>query len=178
MRKDGNLIKKVVKLHPQQKEMLEEVVDKWGILNESEAIRQAITYWYRKMSPEYLKLTPRQQERQEMLKMERRIEEMSGEEYATDVMNARIMTATDGKKFAVLMSIANGIKVFPVEQVKDIDKQDSFYKETHLRLLSEGADFDSFLENNKFRLEQSNILLDENRNRNKTQWNEKAQEEE
>lgn len=171
--KKSNLVKKVIKITPQQQEMLDEVLDKWGIVSESEAIRQAITFWYRKMEPEYLKPSPKQTEKERELREKKRMETMSDEDYALEVMQARVFTARDGKRYAVIMTIANTIRVIPLEKVKSLDESDGFFRETHLKMLAEGVDFDAYLKRSDFKLKNVGIDLDEleTKNENQNKWN-------
>lgn len=157
--KSQNLRQKVVKITPQLQEMLDTFTEKWGFISESEVIRQAILFYYRKMEPEYLKPSFKQVEKKREQEERERVSAMTNEEYAENIMKARILRDKDGKKYAITLLLANKIKITPLEQIKIMDEQDPFYRTTHLQLLNEDVDFDFYLKNNEYKLNELGISI-------------------
>lgn len=155
------LIRKVVNLNENQQEMLNVFTQKWGFISEADVIRQALTHYYRKMEPEYLKPSSREAERLRQQKEEERLARLTDEEYAREIMRARVFKSDTGKKYAVTMTIANRVKIWAMDTMREVDAQDSFYRETHLRMLTEGADFDEYIRMNEKRLREYGIALEE-----------------
>lgn len=171
-REKQDLKQKVVKITPQLQDMLDTFTEKWGFISESEVIRQAILFYYRKMEPEYLKPSPRQQKEIDEARAKKEVEDMTPEDYAKHIMKARLFTTPDGKKVAVTMTIANTIKIWNLDTIKETDAQDSFFRETHLKMLSEGVDFDVYLNRSSHKLKALGIDIEtKNKNENQSGWN-------
>lgn len=178
-----SMIRKVIKIAEQHQQMLDEMIEKRGIISESEAIRQAIDFWYEKKSPEYLKPSPKQAEKQKELEEQKRIEQMSDYDYAIEIMKARVLVAKDGTQYAAILTASNLIKFVPLLQIKEFDQSDSWFREEHMKKLASGVDIDVFLKSNVFKNKLSQLGIDlEKQNetqiktKNQHKWNDQEAE--
>lgn len=143
-----DLKQKVIKINPNQQEMLDTFTQKWGFISESEVWRQALVFYYRKMEPEYLKPSATEQEKLDKKKNEERLKTMTDEEYVLNVMKALIFKDLDGEK--VVGHIGNNtVRFTPLNKIRSLIAMDEWFLTNHLKLLAEGFDMQKYIQNNK-----------------------------
>lgn len=114
------LVKKVVSItEVQNLVMLPRLMEKWGLISESEVFRQALTFYYRKMEPIYTQPTPLQEAKLEKIVEVKKFKEMTDEEYALQTMHALILPDQKGQKWVVMHWFGNTISAKPLEGCKD-----------------------------------------------------------
>jgi Arc/MetJ-type ribon-helix-helix transcriptional regulator len=124
-RKKGinELIQKSVSITKEQNEIfLPRLMIKWGYISESEVFRQAISLLYRKMEPEYLKLSPNQEEKVKEKTEKEKFEAMNDEEYALSLTAIITKVPKTGEDVAIIHWFNNSVKVLSLKGFKDLPK--------------------------------------------------------
>jgi len=118
----GNLIQKVIKIHPSQQEMLDACTNNWGIISESDVFRQALTFFYRKMEPQYLKPSIQQMEKIDKRTEEEKMAAMSNEDWVEQIGRMKVVENADGEKYVVYFAI-------PYPRAVKLEKAKEFFME-------------------------------------------------
>lgn len=100
--------------------MIDELMQKLGILSQSDVVRQAIAEYYRKNLPPYLKPSPAGQIKQKRLAKEAVIETMTDKEFAFKTLkDTAIVKDLQGVEHFLYFTIGNAAKPHPLDQVKE-----------------------------------------------------------
>jgi hypothetical protein len=132
-----NLVRKSFLVHRVQQNMLDELLSRWGFINESEVIRQAITVFYRKYEPEYLKPSVNQQEKLKQVEEREKMAAMTDEDYVKDIIRGEVLTAASGAKYCAIHFFGNSAKAIPLEEARDYFNKYPDDLEFHIAKLSE-----------------------------------------
>lgn len=117
-----NLIKVTVSIHPSHFARIEELLDNssWGFSSQSDIVRQALSQFFRKVEPEYLKPSLNQELKAKELSEQEKFEAMTDEEYARS-LGAFIGTLPKtGEVVAIIHWFYNTIKALSLEGFKKL----------------------------------------------------------
>lgn len=143
-KQNQNLIRKVVKVHPQQQQMLDIIIEKWGYTSESEVVRAAIAFFYKKWDPAYLQPSSREKERLEQQREAQKMENMPNEDFVLNVMKAYLRKDKKGNTWVLSHNITNGFYCTPLAQIKEFaTKEDGWWLNAHNTALAKGRTFEN-----------------------------------
>jgi len=161
-RENQNLIRKMVKIHPNQQEMLDVFTEKWGFISESEVIRSAIAFMYKKWEPEYLQPSSREKDRLNKQREQEKESELSHEQYALQVLHGVIKKDKDGKFWVLSFGLGNTLYCTPLEKVRTFATQeDGWYLKNNLGELAKGRKIEDTWQSVKAVLIGRHGLVDE-----------------
>lgn len=119
-RKKNDLVTKTVNLGLVHIEIVNNFIEKKGMVSESDVVRQALMFMHEKTFPDYVfHVSPEKMKKFEEKEEEKRMKNISDEEYCTTVLKAPIFDSPTDGRVVVLHTIANSIKVLPVKGIKD-----------------------------------------------------------
>jgi Arc/MetJ-type ribon-helix-helix transcriptional regulator len=119
------LVKKVVRIHQNQQEMLDTFTGKWGFVSESEVIRAAIVFMYKKWEPEYLQPSSKEKKAKDLQKKAASVENMPDLEFATNVIKGVIKYDQSGKAWVLSHAIGNSLYCTPLSEIRTWAKADN-----------------------------------------------------
>lgn len=141
MKEKQKLYRKVVKISENQQEMLNVFLEKWGFVSESEVLRQAIVFFYKKWEPAYLQPSAREKGLEEEQRKAKKIQEMSDREFALEVVKGIIMKHRTGKEVVITLGLGNGFYVTQLDQIKIwANKDNGWFLNYNLEQLAAGVD--------------------------------------
>lgn len=108
----------MISIFPPHQEIIDHFLDE-GKASTSDVIRQALEYYHRKLYPDYIyRLTPAGEEKRRKLAEQEAANLVSDEEFAVQHLKSLIRTKKDGTRAVILHTIANSVKVIPLEGIK------------------------------------------------------------
>lgn len=138
-KQNQGLIRKVVKIHENQQSMLDTFTEKWGFVSESEVIRAAIVFMYKKWEPEYLQPSSREKDRKDKQTEAQRLQKMDNEKFALEVLKGVIKLDREGKKWVLSHRLGNNLYCIPLDKIKQFAQEDdSWALKYNLQELAKG----------------------------------------
>ncbi len=125
-----------VSILPKHQEYIDHLMEQKAYMSASDVHRRAIEFLHEKTFPDYIfNKSAADNKRREELTETQKIEAMSEEEYATDMVNGIILESTQGenkgKKFVVIHWFGNSIGAVPLVGSKDFFITKPEFAENH-----------------------------------------------
>lgn len=116
------LIKDTFSLHPAHYARIEEMLKNstWGFSSKSDIVRQALSQFFRKVEPEYLKPTVNQELKAKEISDKQKFEAMSDEEFAESLGAVITKLPKTGEEVAIIHWFYNSIKALSLKGFKDL----------------------------------------------------------
>lgn len=157
------ILRKMFVSNTKTEQMVIEIMNEKGIDNYSQAIRDAVFDYHRKLKPKYLEPTPYMKEKQVALSEEERLDKMSNEQFALEVLKGVIVKDRNGGLWVVSHGLGNSVYCTPLDKIKQWSAQDNgWFMKHNLAQLAKANTVEKAIEKNKLTLQTHyKIVFDE-----------------